>query len=146
MVSVSDLMTKNVIHSIRPESTVKNAAEKMKEVHSGCLVVINRGILVGIVTERDLVQRVVAEGKSFKKTQVSQIMTTPVIAISPRAPVSDAAKLMIKNGIRRLPVRDHSRIVGMLTTTDFAKFLSAKARKEPMFAAAARAEYQTIFE
>ena len=146
MVSVSDLMTKNVIHSIRPDATVRNAAERMKEVHSGCLVVMNRGILVGIVTERDIVHRVVAEGRSFQKTQVSQIMTTPVIAISPRAPVSDAAKLMIKNGIRRLPVRDHSRVVGMLTTTDFAKFLSAKARKEPMFAAAARAEYQTIFE
>jgi CBS domain-containing protein len=146
MVTVSDLMTKSVIHSIHPEATVRKAAERMKEVHSGCLVVINRGILVGIVTERDLVQRIIAEGKSFQKTKVSQIMTTPVIAVSPRAPASEAAKLMIKNGIRRLPVRDRSRVVGMLTTTDFAKFLSEKARKEPMLLAAARAEYQTIFE
>jgi CBS domain-containing protein len=139
-------MTKTVIHSVRPDATVREAAERMRQVHSGCLVVMNRGMLVGIVTERDLVQRVIAEGKSFSKTPVSRIMSTPVIAISPHASISGAAKLMLRNGIRRLPVRDRSRVVGMLTTTDFAKYLSRKAGREPLLAATARAEYQTINE
>jgi CBS domain-containing protein len=146
MPKVSDLMTRTVIHTILPNANVRDAACRMKEVHSGCLVVTNRGMLIGIITERDLVQRVIAEGRSFRKTLVSQIMSSPVIAVSPRAPVSFAASLMLKNGIRRLPVRDHSKLVGMLTTTDFAKSLSKKYVKEPMLAATARAEYQTIFE
>ncbi len=143
---VFDVMTRNVIHAVRPYATIEKAAKTMKKVDCGCLVVINRGRLVGIVTERDLVQRVIAEAKSFRKTLVSQIMSKPVITITPDATVSDAAKLMLKNGIRRLVVRKGSRVVGVLTTTDYAKFLSKNAHGETMLLAAARAEYQTIFE
>jgi CBS domain-containing protein len=143
---VSDLMTKNVIHSVSPDATIEKAAQRMKQLHCGCLVVISRGKLVGIVTERDLVQRVIAEAKSFRRTLVSQIMSKPVITIAPDATVSDAAKLMLKNGIRRLAVSKGSRLVGMLTTTDYAKYLSEIIRREPMLLAAARVEYQTIFE
>ena len=146
MAKVSDLMTESVIHSIHPDTNIKNAAWRIKEVHSRCLVVLNRGNLVGIVTERDLVQRVIADGKSFIKTKVSQITSTHFIPISPRDPVSSAAKLMLKNRIRRLPVRDRGRVVGMLTTTDFAKYLGKKASNEPILPATARADYQTIFE
>ena len=73
-------------------------------------------------------------------------MSKPVITIAPDGTISDAAKLMLKNGIRRLAVTKGSRIVGMLTTTDYAKYLSRKTPEEPMHAATARFEYQTIFE
>lgn len=118
----------------------------MKQVHAGCLVVIDQGKLVGILSERDIVQRVVAEGKPIQKLLVSQIMSKPVITTSPSAQVSDAAKLMLKHGIRRLPVKKGKKVVGMLTTTDYAKYLCKKMSGNPLLAAAARAEYQTIFE
>jgi CBS domain-containing protein len=143
--AVSEIMTKNVIHSVRPGDSIKKAAQRMKEVQSGCLVVIDRGRLVGIVTERDIVQRVVAEGRSFNKTLVSRVMSSPVITASPRTSVSDGAKLMLKNGIRRLPITQGKHVVGMLTVTDLAKYLS-KSSNDPLLAATSRAEYQTIFE
>lgn len=143
---VSDLMTRTVIHSVRPSATIREAAERMKEVQAGCLVVIDRGKLVGILTERDIVQRVVAQGKSFHKTPVLEIMSKPVITASPSALVSRAAKLMLKHRIRRLPVKKGKKVVGMLTTTDYAKYLCDEKVTNPLLAAAARADYQTIFE
>ena len=139
-------MTSTVIHSVRSDSTVKKAAERMKEVHVGCLVVIDGGRLVGIISERDIVQRVVAEGKSIHMTRVSQIMSKPVVTTSPAAKVPDAAKLMLKHKIRRLPVRKGTKVVGMLTTTDYARYLCKEIAYNPLLGAAARAEYQTIFE
>ena len=142
---VSDIMTKNVIHSVRPSDAVKKAAQRMKEVGSGCLLVIDRGMLVGIMTERDIVRRIVAEGKSSKTTLVSEIMSKPVVTSSPKTPVSEAAKIMIKYRIRRLPITRGRRVVGILTTTDYAKYLGNMIRN-PLLTAAAREEYQTIFE
>ena len=139
-------MTSSVIHSVPPGATIREAAERMKEVQAGCLLVINRGELVGILSERDIVRRAVAEGMSIHKVLVSQIMSKPVVTTSPSALVSSAAKSMLKNRIRRLPVKKGKKVVGMLTTTDFAKYLCKESRSNPLLAAAARAEYQTIFE
>lgn len=139
-------MTSNVIHSVPPGATIKEAAERMKEVQAGCLVVIHNGKLVGILSERDIVRRAVAGGVSIQKMVVSKIMSKPVVTTSPSALVSSAAKLMLKNRIRRLPVRRGNKVVGMLTTTDFAKYLCREATSDPLLAAAARADYQTIFE
>jgi CBS domain-containing protein len=138
-------MTANVIHTSHPEDSIKKAAEKMKQAHVGCLIVINRGRLSGIVTERDIVQRAVAEGKSLLKTQVSQIMSKPVIRARPDTTIFEAARLMLRNKIRRLPITQGRRVVGILTTTDYAKYM-ARSSRNPLFAAASRAEYQTIFE
>ena len=98
-------MTSSVIHSVPPGATIREAAERMKEVQAGCLLVINRGELVGILSERDIVRRAVAEGMSIHKVLVSQIMSKPVVTTSPSALVSSAAKSMLKNRIRRLPVK-----------------------------------------
>lgn len=148
---MSDIMTKSVIHSVSRNASVRKAAERMKEVHSGCLVVMSRSRLAGIITERDLVQRVIAEGRPVSRTLVWQIMSKPVVTTSPDASLSEAAKLMIKRGIRRLAVTNDNSVTGMLTVTDFARYLSSerainKEEKGQLLAASARSEYQTIFE
>ena len=136
---VSELMTKDVICAIGKDASVREAAKRMKNLGRGCLVVIDNAKLSGIVTERDLVQRVMAEKLSLDDVKVSQIMSKPVITVGPEALVSDAARIMAKNRIRRLVVTDGERVIGVLTVTDLAEHLRRRARSDPMLAAMARA-------
>ena len=147
MTRVSELMTKTDIQFVNLSTSIREAAEDMKRLHRGCLIVMNKGKLVGILTERDLVQKVLAVGKNPKETPVSKIMSEPVITVNPDTELPDAAKIMVRNAIRRLPVVDGGKVVGILTTSDFARYMRLQNRDEPMWAAAARAaDYQTIFE
>jgi len=147
MTHVSELMTTTDIQFVNPDSSVRAAAEDMKRLQRGCLVVISKGKLVGILTERDLVQKVLAVGKNPEVTPVLKVMSEPVITVNPETSLSDAAKIMVGNRIRRLPVVEGSKVVGMLTASDFARYMRLQNRDEPMWAAASRAaDYQTIFE
>jgi len=147
MTNVSDLMTKTEIQFVNPAASVREAAEEMKRLHRGCLVVISKGKLVGILTERDLVQKVLAVGKNPRKTPVAKIMSEPVITVNPKTSLSGAAEIMVRNRIRRLPVVEDEKVVGIITTSDFAKYMRQQNMNEPMWSAASRAtDYQTIFE
>ena len=137
MTRVAEIMTRDVVHTILPSASIESAAKKMKEVGRGCLVVIEGGKPVGIITERDMVQKVLAESVAPKKTKVSAIMSKPVITVGPEALVSDAANIMLRNKIRRLVVLEGGRVSGILTVTDFAKHLRREAR-DPMLDAMAR--------
>jgi signal-transduction protein with cAMP-binding, CBS, and nucleotidyltransferase domain len=139
LLRVSELMTKDVIHMIDQDASVEEAARRMKQVGRGCLVVVKRAQPVGIITERDLVQKVMAEQMAPKNVRVSQIMSTPPITVGPEALVSDAANIMLQNKIRRLIVTEGDQIVGILTVTDFAKLLHKHEGSDPMLAAMARA-------
>jgi CBS domain-containing protein len=136
---VSELMTKDVIHTVGPDASVWEAARRMNEVQRGCLVVVEGGRPVGIVTERDIVHKVAAQDSLPSGLKVSEIMSADLITVGPEALISEAAKVMIKNKIRRLVVTEGIRVVGVLTVTDFAKFLFAKSRSDSMLAAMARA-------
>jgi signal-transduction protein with cAMP-binding, CBS, and nucleotidyltransferase domain len=138
MTRVSELMTRDVIDSIEADATVREASERMKKLKRSCLVVIRKGHPVGIITERDLVQRVIADCKPVE-TKVSEVMSSPLITLGPEALVSDAANVMTENGIRRLPIVENDQVVGMITATDFARFLHRKSGSDPMLAAMARA-------
>lgn len=139
---VSEIMTKSVVHTVDANSSIQDAAAIMRDVGTGCLVVIEKAKLAGIVTERDIVQRVVAVRKSPKEVRVSEVMSKPVITIGPEALVSDAAKVMIQNKIRRLVIAEGARVLGIVTTTDFAKAMY-KSAADPMLAAMARAAQLT---
>ncbi len=144
---VSDIMTKDVIHSIGPNASIEDAARRMKQVQRGCLIVVDNGKPVGIITERDLVQKVIAEGVKPNETAVSQIMSYPIVSVEPEALLSDAAVIMSKNKIRRLPVIEGTELVGIITVTDFAKHLLRKSVSDPMLSAMARANellWQTV--
>jgi CBS domain-containing protein len=105
----------------RPTMTVKEAADLMLREGVGSLVVIEEGGPVGILTERDLLYKVLAAGRSPARTKIKEVMSTPVITISSSSNVSIAAERMSDLHLRRLPVVDDGKLVGMLTEKDILR-------------------------
>jgi CBS domain-containing protein len=118
---VEDAMIRDVI-AVDATSTVKEAVEIMNEHEIGCLVVIENHRLIGILTERDVLKRVLAATKDPKKTKVGEIMTTRVFTVSPETDLEEAARLMFENDVKKLPVVSEGKLVGLVTLTDLARF------------------------
>jgi CBS domain-containing protein len=118
---VEDVMVRDVI-TIDEDSTVKEAAEVMNKFEIGCLIAVRKGKAMGILTERDLLKRVVAEARDAKKEKVKNIMTSPLVVVEPRMNLEDAARLMFQMKIKKLPVIDGKRLVGLVSLTDIARF------------------------
>lgn len=129
MKKVKDLMSKKVV-TVNKDNTIVDAAKMISESGVGSLVVTDNGNVVGILTERDLITRCVARGCDPSKTRVSEVMTTPVVSIDPDSDVIDAAKLMVSKMIRRLPVTEGGKLVGIITTYDMVKDVSKGKKKE----------------
>jgi CBS domain-containing protein len=141
MPTVKDIMTKNVV-TINADKTVAEAAVLMSQNDVGDLVIMEGNTPVGIVTERDFVRRVLAEGKSVK-TKISEVMTSPLRVIDPEAPIKEAARRMVNKGIRRLPVIKDNKLVGILTAADFARHLGKKTLTDDILEAMGRSHYPT---
>ena len=139
MPTVKDLMTKDVL-TIEANKTVIEAAALMAQNDVGDLVVMENSTPVGIVTERDFVRRVLAEGKPTS-TRVSEIMSTPLKVIDPEAPIKEAARRMVSRGIRRLAVIKDNKLVGIITVTDFARHLGKKTFSDGILEAMGRSHY-----
>ena len=118
---VEDVMVKEVI-TVDGESTVKEAADIMNRFEIGCLIVTKDGKAVGILTERDLLKRVVSRTKNPQKTKVKTVMSKPLIVVEPDMELEEAAKLMFKLKIKKLPVVESGRLMGLVTLTDLARF------------------------
>ena len=136
MPTVKEFMSTNVI-TINVDRTVLEAAKLMHQQDKGDLVVMDDGVPKGIVTERDLVRRVMAQKKPLD-TKVSEIMSKPLITIDEDAQLRDAARTMVKYKIRRLPVTKKNVLVGIIATSDFARHLSRKTFSEIVLAAMTR--------
>jgi CBS domain-containing protein len=128
MPKVKDFMTQGVL-TIDGEKTVFEAAELMSQKEVGDVVVLKGEIPRGIVTERDFVRRVVAK-KTPLDAKISDVMSKPLITISPDASLKEAARKMVNNGIRRLPVVTQHKLVGIIVVSDFARHLSKKTLTE----------------
>jgi CBS domain-containing protein len=140
MTRVSEIMSKGVA-SLESKETATTASQKMTEGGFGCLLVTRKGRVVGIVTERDLVRKVLAENGNPDKIKLEDIMSQPVVTIGPSLDVGDASKLMSEKRIRRLPVMDGEMLVGIVTTTDIARYLAkTKSHLDPLINAMARQE------
>nr|BAL60302.1 inosine monophosphate dehydrogenase [uncultured crenarchaeote] len=136
---VTEIMSEGPVDVVEKGLNVFYAANVMRERARGSLVVVDDGKPVGIVTERDIVRRVVAEGRSPSATKVGDIMSTPLISVGPEATVAAAVRIMYENGIRRLPVVENDRIVVMLTVTDLARAMyREREKKDEILAAMAR--------
>jgi len=107
--------------SIRADATVKEAVKLMNEYEIGCLIVAHKGEAVGIITERDVLKRVVAKSKDPEITKVSEIMSKPLVVGGPDMYVEDAARLMFKRNIKKLPIRKNGQLVGLVTLSDIAR-------------------------
>jgi len=116
-VPVKEVMTRNVVRA-PPETDIVSAAREMAKRKVGSIVVTENGAPIGIVTERDIVIKVVAEGKIPAEVRLKDIMSAPLITIDPNEDVLEAARIMVKNDIRRLPVVENGVLVGIVTDTD----------------------------
>jgi CBS domain-containing protein len=136
MPSVKDIMTKEVV-TIEPDKTVFDAAELMSQAELGCLVVVIKAFPVGIITERDIVRRIVAKHASFD-TKVVDVMTKDLITIDPDASLREAARVMSNNKIRRLPVLQNNKLVGIVVSSDFVRNVGKKTTTEEILDALGR--------
>ena len=109
------------LFSIEPEDPVLEAIRMMADRHVGALLVMRGSELAGILSERDYARKVVLLGRSSAETPVWQIMTSPVITVSPDNSVQDCMRLMTERRIRHLPVVDGGRVVGMISIGDLVK-------------------------
>lgn len=116
---VKEIMTKNIAY-VNPLSTVVEAAQLMQKHNVGAIPVCDKSGVIGLVTDRDIVVRNIAHGKSPSETPVKDVMTSQVTTISPETDIDDATKIMSQNQIRRLPVVENNMLVGILSLGDMA--------------------------
>lgn len=110
------------------KASVEDAAKGMERCGCGCCLVEEKGKIIGIVTERDIVRRVAAKELPLAKTHVKDIMSSPLIAIDPDSSIEEAASVMAKQGVRRLPVVGGNGLVGIITVSDVARALTEKTK------------------
>jgi len=118
---VKDIMNKALIF-VKPETTALQVAKMMKEGGISAIFVKEQEKFVGIVTDRDFAIKIAVNNLSFD-VPVKKIMSSPIIAVSHNKPISVAAKMMGDKKIRKLAVSDNDKIVGILRSIDFVKYL-----------------------
>jgi len=120
---VEEAMSKNVV-TLQQDVSAYDAVKLMNENRIGCLVVLQYGQVVGIITERDMLERVLEKCKNPKETNITEIMTKRVIVGKPDMQVAEAAKLMFEKKVKKLPIVEGNRLVGLVTLTDLARMAS----------------------
>jgi CBS domain-containing protein len=119
---VGELISRNLIHINSDSNTIK-AAILMRENNISCLIVKEKGEFVGIVTEKDIINKVVAEELYPGDVKIDTIMSKDLVSISKDERIEDAAKLMRKKGVRRLVVIEGDIIIGIITETDITNIV-----------------------
>lgn len=119
-IKIEELMTENVV-TVDSNVTVKKAVDLMNNHEIGCLLVVNGERPIGIVTERDMLKRVIHELRKPEKTMIDAVMSKPLVTAAPDMRAGDAVKLMFERKIKKLPVVDEGRLVGLITLTDLIR-------------------------
>jgi len=125
MGQIRDIMEKNVI-TIDINETANNAANQMKENDISFLVIIENGKPVGVVSERDFVQKLCINNQNSSDVKISDIMSYKFRWVNPTTKIEDAIQKMLNNNIRRLLILDDEKLVGVITQTDLASYLREK--------------------
>lgn len=107
--------------TVEPGQPVAEAAKLMKQADVGMIPVVQEGQLSGTVTDRDIVLRVIAEGKSPASTTVGEIASGKIVTVDPEQELEEALELMAKHQVRRLPVVENGRLIGVLAQADVAR-------------------------
>ena len=125
MAKVRDIMQKNVI-TIESIKKAHDAAIILKEKEISFVVVVKEGKPIGIVSERDIVRKIVADSNDAQATQLETIMSKNFKWVEPNASIESAVQKMLNNNIRRLVVLENENLVGVITQTDLTEFLRSK--------------------
>jgi CBS domain-containing protein len=123
---VSDILKgkQGPLLTISSEASVFDMVAQMVEANVGSLLVTVGGRIEGIVTERDYLRRVTLEGRTDKETPVSEIMTSPLIVVTPETPVEECMAIMTDRRIRHMPVVENGEVVALVSIGDLVKFQS----------------------
>lgn len=117
---VENIMVEEVI-SISVDATIMEAVKLMNNHNIGCLIVAKRGEALGIITERDILKRVIANARNVEATRVSDVMSKPLILGESEMFLDDAVKMMFQEGIKKLPLMKNGELVGIVTLSDIAR-------------------------
>ncbi len=117
IVSVRDAMTGKVL-TASPNTTVNRAAKLMAERGVGSIIIVKSKKPIGILTERDLLMKVVSLDLKPSKVKVGKIMSAPIMTIDPNVDMTEAARMMARSKIRRLPVVERGALIGIVTASD----------------------------
>jgi len=136
---VQKIMTTLPLQTAPPTASVRMIAEQMKAQQKGAVVIVDgKNSPLGIITERDVVRRVVAEGGDPSKVTALDVMSHPIISVDPEVSIYDAALVMTKYRIRRLPAVRDNVLHGIVTATDLARYLYEKNKQDPTLQAMSR--------
>lgn len=126
--------------TVRDDADIVEVSKSMMDKGVGACFIERDGKIVGIITERDIVRRVVAKGLDIFKTRASEIMSKPIIAVEPDTSVEEALEIMAEKKIRRLAVIEKNVLVGIITISDLARALLKKIEIVNRFVRAATRE------
>jgi CBS domain-containing protein len=115
-------MKRDVI-SVFPDSTITEAARMMEEHNIGCVLVVKDGQAKGILTDRDIVLKVIARGSDPTLTKTADVMQPHVISASPDTDILDASRLMTLHHVRRLPIQEAGQLLGIVSVMDLARVI-----------------------
>ena len=121
-------MSKNIL-TLDKSTSLQEAAEHMKKLSVGCVIVTEDNNPIGIITERDFVTKIAAEGRPLF-TEIKEVMSSPLITIDPEETIWEASELMKEKLIHKLPVKENDEIVGIITTSDIVKISSVGSDSE----------------
>jgi signal-transduction protein with cAMP-binding, CBS, and nucleotidyltransferase domain len=108
--------------SISPDASTQEAAQLMESKHVGCLLVKEGETFIGIITETDLIRKILAQGLQDKNPRVLEIMTTPLLTLDCHEPIVDANQLMSLNRVRHIAVTENEQVVGMVSIKDLIHY------------------------
>ncbi len=121
MMPVKEIMSVNVV-TMPPDATVLEVAKSMAKIDIGSIVIVKAERAIGIITETDIVTRVIAEQKDPKTTKAMEVMSSPLIHITPDTALTEAMRVMTRAGIRRVAILKNDSLAGIITSRDILRW------------------------